>query len=287
MSAAAILGYGPNRLLSPALGLAREGPPPGVPRPAGASGPRLLDQVRAAIRLRHHSRRTEKAYAGWIRRFILFHGKRHPGTMGKAELCRFLSHLAVEARASASTQYQALSALLFLYGERLVRDGKGARDRVTLLPSVAAGRPAAHLGPRALHDQDLSRGLGSVELPLALERKYPRAAFEWGWQGVSLATRHCAQPVSGRRRRHQLHESVLQEAVREAARWAGIAKPTSCHTLRHSFACRPARKRLRLPHRAEATGARGCQYDHDLHPRYQRRRPWGAEPGGSPVMGGG
>ena len=125
MPAAAILGYGPNCLLSPALALVREGPPPGVPRPAGASGPRLLDQVRAAIRLRHYSRRTEKAYAGWIRRFILFHGKRHPGTMGKAEVSRFL-------------------------------DRKGARDRVTLLPSAAASPLATHLGRvRALHEQDL------------------------------------------------------------------------------------------------------------------------------------
>ena len=244
MPAVACLGQDPYRVLMPTLAFVREGPPPGVPRPTGM---RLLDQVRAAIRLRHYSRRTEKAYAGWVRRFILFHEKRHPAEMGKAEVTRFLSHLAVEARVSASTQNQALSALLFLYGqvlnqelgwldeivrakrparlpvvlsreevrallrsltgvealmaallygaglrlleccslrvkdvdfsrgEILVRDGKGARDRVTLLPAAVATPLVAHLGRvQAQHERDLREGLGSVELPLALERKYPR-----------------------------------------------------------------------------------------------------------------
>ncbi len=306
MPAAACLGQDPYRAFTPAIALVREGPPPGVPRPTGM---RLLDQVRAAIRLRHYSRRTEKAYAGWVRRFILFHGKRHPAGMGKPEVTRFLSHLAVEAKVSASTQNQALSALLFLYGqvlnqelgwldeivrakrpgrlpvvlgrqevrallrsltgvealmaallygaglrlleccrlrvkdvdfsrgEILVRDGKGARDRVTLLPAAVATPLAAHLRRvQVQHDQDLRAGLGSVELPLALERKYPRAAFEWGWQWIFPATRHYTDPVSGCRRRHHLHESVLQKAVREAAFRARIAKPASCHALRHSFA---------------------------------------------------
>jgi len=300
MPAAACLGQDPYCVLTPTLALVREGPPPGAPRPTGR---RLLDQVRAAIRLRHYSRRTEKAYAGWIRRFILFHEKRHPAEMGKAEVTRFLSHLAVEAKVSASTQNQALSALLFLCGEvlnqelgwldeivrakrparlpvvlsreevrallcslsgvealmasllygaglRLLeccrlrvkdvefsRDGKGARDRVTLLPAGVAAPLAAHLGRvQVQHEGDLRAGLGSVELPLALERKYPRAAFEWGWQWVFPATRHYTDPVSGRRRRHHLHESVLQKAVREAALRARIARPASCHALRHSFA---------------------------------------------------
>jgi len=306
MTAAACLGQDPYPAHPPTLALVREGPPPGAPRPAGM---RLLDQVRAAIRLRHYSRRTEKAYAGWIRRFILFHEKRHPAEMGKAEVTRFLSHLAVGARVSASTQNQALSALLFLYGqvlnqdlgwldeivrakrparlpvvlsreevgallrslrgvealmaallygaglrlleccrlrvkdvefsrgEILVRDGKGSRDRVTLLPAAVATPLVAHLGRvQVQHERDLREGLGCVELPLALERKYPRAAFEWGWQWVFPATRHYTDPVSGRRRRHHLHESVLQKAVREAALRARIVRPASCHALRHSFA---------------------------------------------------
>lgn len=306
MPAVACLGQDSHRALPPVPTLVREGPPPGAYHPAGM---RLLDQVRAAIRLRHYSRRTEKAYAGWVRRFILFHGKRHPAEMGKAEVSSFLSHLAVEAKVSASTQNQALSALLFLYGEVLnqelgwldeivrakrparlpvvlgreevrallrslcgvealmasllyggglrlleccrlrvkdvdfsrneilVRDGKGARDRVTLLPAAVAAPLTAHLERvRVQHERDLREGLGSVELPLALERKYPRAAFEWGWQWVFPATRHYTDPVSGRRRRHHLHESVLQKAVREAALRARIVRPVSCHALRHSFA---------------------------------------------------
>jgi integron integrase len=288
--------------------LVREGPTR-APGPAPGPEPRLLDRVRAAIRLRHYSRRTEKAYVGWVRRYVLFHGKRHPAGMGQGEVSRFLSHLAVAGKVSASTQNQALSALLFLYsevlghdigwlddivrakrparfpvvltreevraviarldgverlmasllygaglrlleccrlrvkdvdferGEVAVRDGKGARDRVTMLPARLQAPLAAHLARvRAQHEQDLRRGLGSVELPLALARKNPRAPFEWGWQWVFPATRFYREPGSGTRRRHHLHESVLQRAVRQAVRRAGIAKPASCHTLRHSFA---------------------------------------------------
>jgi len=294
MPAATCLGQDSYRVLTPTLALVREGPPPGAPPPAGM---RLLDQVRAAIRLRHYSRRTEKAYAGWVRRFILFHGKRHPAEMGKAEVARFLSHLAVEARVSASTQNQALSALLFLYGqvlnqepgwldeivrakrpgrlpvvlsrqevrallrsltgvealmaallygaglrlleccrlrvkdvdfsrgEILVRDGKGARDRVTLLPAAVATPLAAHLRRmRVQHERDLREGLGSVELPLALERKYPRAAFEWGWQWVFPAARICTDPRFGPPTRYHLHESAVQKAVHGAARRAGLVR---------------------------------------------------------------
>ena len=278
-----------------------------VPRVVGA--PRLLDRMRDAIRLRHYSRRTEKAYVGWARRFVLFHGKRHPAEMGAAEVTAFLSHLATHSRVSASTQNQALSALLFLYrdvlgsdigwlddivrarrpermpsvltreevaallahlqgpealiasllygaglrllegcrlrvkdvelsrGELVVRDGKGSRDRVTMLPQRLVPRIAAQIERvRAQHAAELAAGRGSVEMPDALARKYPRAAFELGWQWVFPATRHYRDPVSGLERRHHLHESVVQKAVRAAVQRAGIVKRASCHTLRHSFA---------------------------------------------------
>jgi len=288
-------------------GWVREGSP--VATGGSALAPRLLDRLREAIRVRHYSRRTEKAYVGWVRRFVLFHDKRHPQEMGKAEVSAFLSHLATEGRVSASTQNQALSALLFLYaqvlnqdigwldelirakrparvpvvltreevravlgqldgtghlmasllygaglrlleccrlrvkdvdlelGEIVVRDGKGARDRVTMLPERLVPALAAQLERvRAQHARDLAAGTGSVELPLALERKYPRAPYEIGWQWVFPATRFYTDAASGRRRRHHLHESVLQRAMRGAVRGARISKPASCHTLRHSFA---------------------------------------------------
>lgn len=276
----------------------------------GTAGPvRLLDRVREAIRVRHYSQRTEKAYLGWIRRYVLFHGKRHPDTMAADEITTFLSHLAVVGKVSASTQNQALSALLFLYrdvlgrelawmdgivrarrplrlpvvldraevaallrelqgvehlmasllygsglrlleccrlrvkdlefrrGELLVRDGKGGKDRVTMLPAGLRAALESHLTRvHEQHDRDSRAGLGSVELPEALDRKYPSAAFDWGWQWVSPATRLYLDPVTGRRRRHHLHETVLQRAVREAARRAGITRPATCHSLRHSFA---------------------------------------------------
>jgi integron integrase len=280
-----------------------------VARDAPPEAPRLLDRVRAAIRARHYSRRTEAAYTHWVRKFVLFHGKRHPADMGEAEITVFLTHLAVRARVSASTQNQALSALLFLYrdvlrrdlewldgivrakrparlpvvlsrrevvallsglrgtpwlmasllygsGLRLleccqlrvkdvdfdrceitVRDGKGRKDRATLFPNRLHGPLAAHLERVSqLHAADLREGAGSVELPAALEHKYPRAPWDWAWQWVFPATRPYRDPATGRRRRHHLHESVLQRAVREAALRARIAKPASCHSLRHSFA---------------------------------------------------
>ena len=263
--------------------------------------PRLLDRVRSAIRTRHYSRRTERAYVGWIRRFILFHDKRHPADMGGPEVTRFLTHLAVDAHVSASTQNQALSAVLFLYrdvlhvelpwlddvvrakrparlpvvltrdeiaavlhelhgverimasllygaGLRLleccrlrvkdvdlarreltIRSGKGAKDRVAPL--------TAHLARvHTLHTSDLGAGAGSVELPDAIGRKYSRAAWEWPWQWVFPARRSYVDAATGRRRRHHLHESVLQRAVREAVLRARLTKRATCHTLRHSFA---------------------------------------------------
>ncbi len=275
----------------------------------GSSSPKLLDQVRYAINARHYSFRTEKSYIGWIRRFVLFHGKRHPAEMGEVEVTAFLSALATRRKVSASTQNQALSALLFLYrtvlnrdfewldgivrakrpvrlpvvltrmevhtvlgqmqgtprlmaslmygaglrllecarlrikdidfdmGQITVRDGKGQKDRVTMLPSALKAQLAAHIGRvKRQHEKDLRRGLGSVELPGSIDRKYPRAAWEWGWQWVFPAKRFYRDTRTGRWRRHHSHESVMQRAMKEAVRAAGIAKPASCHTLRHSFA---------------------------------------------------
>ena len=274
-----------------------------------APNPKLLDQVRQAIRRRHYSDRTEKAYVHWIKRFIFFHNKRHPMEMSEAEIAQFLSSLASDAHVSASTQNQALNALLFLYREVLnkdigyvngvvrakrphrlpvvltrqevrsilgvlngsdwlmamllygaglrlmeclrlrvkdidftsnqivVRAGKGNKDRHTMLPTAVKEPLAKHLDLiKRQHQRDLERGLGRVALPNALERKYPNAGKEWAWQWVFPATSHYTDEVTGERRRHHLHESVLQKAVKEAVQKAGIFKPASPHTFRHSFA---------------------------------------------------
>jgi integron integrase len=275
----------------------------------GHRAPRLLDQVREAIRTKHYSRRTEKAYVGWIRRFIVFNGTRHPAELGAAEVARYLQHLAVRGRVAASTQNQAFSPLIFLYGEILhrklegletvvrakrsqvvpvvlsrseveallrrmdgtprlmcsliygaglrllecarlrvkdvdldrgeltVRAGKGRKDRVTVLPSSLKAPLRAQLDRvRRQHQLDLAHGLGSVELPDALERKYPRAPWDPGWQWVFPATRFYDDPRSGLRRRHHLHETILQQEFKMAVRLTGLAKRATCHTLRHSFA---------------------------------------------------
>lgn len=271
--------------------------------------PRLLDRVREALRVRHYSHRTEKAYVGWIRRFILFHGKRHPESMGAREVESFLSSLASADRVAASTQNQALAALMFLYrhvldvelpwmeevvrakrparlptvmtrdevarvlakttgtsqmvsllcygaGLRLlecltlrvkdvdfagklirVREGKGNRDRVALLPELVHERLRAHLQRvKAQHDRDVAVGAGHVELPAAIGRKYPQASREWAWQWVFPATRTYVERESGCVRRHHLHETVIQRAVKEAVRAASLTKRATCHTFRHSFA---------------------------------------------------
>ena len=271
--------------------------------------PRLLDRVRAAARVRHLSLRTEKAYSDWIRRFVLFHKKRHPAEMGAEEVRQFLSHLAVEGRVSASTQNQALCALLFLYrdvllvelpfvegiprarrparvpvvfardevgrvlshlsgayrliagllygaGLRLmecgrlrvkdldfgymeitVRDGKGEKDRRTILPRPLAEPLRLRLERvRLLHEQDLREGRGEVYLPYALGRKYPNAAKDWAWQYVFPSAKLSIDPRSGVTRRHHASADSVQREVKRAIRAAGITKRGGCHTLRHSFA---------------------------------------------------
>jgi len=274
-----------------------------------SKSPRLLDLVSEAIRVRHYSRRTERAYTGWIRRYVKFHDMRHPRDMGELEVTAFLTDLAVRGKVSASTQNQALSALVFLYREVLkqelpwlddlvrakrsrhlpvvltrpevdallanlrgveklvasllygsglrllealrlrikdvdlqrheilIRDTKGKKDRVTMLPDRLVG-PLRDQIDRTVrqHEQDLANGHGSVQLPGALATKYPRAAWETGWQWLFPATRLYRDRETGHRRRHHLHESVVQRSVKTAVRLARIAKSATCHTLRHSFA---------------------------------------------------
>jgi integron integrase len=274
--------------------------------------PRLFDRVREVMRFKHYSVRTEEAYLGWIRRFILFHGKRHPNELGTEDVRAFLTALAVRGKVAAPTQNQALSALLFLYqqvlkkeigwlddveraqrpaklpvvctleeiraileqvqggtarlmahllygsGLRLmecvrlrvkdadlaynrimVRDGKGNKDRVTMLPVRLCEPLRRHLVKvKALHEEDLEEGCGSVYLPFALERKFPRASREWAWQYVFPSVRRSVDPRGDAtsEHRHHISELMLQRAVKEAVRRAGVAKPVTCHTFRHSFA---------------------------------------------------
>ncbi|TAJ98221.1 integron integrase [bacterium] len=280
-----------------------------IPSTSSAPKPKLLDQVRQAIRTRHYSYMTEKAYIGWIKRFIFFHNKRHPADMGEPEIARFLSALAQESHVSASTQNQALNAILFLYHEVLtkdigyikgvvrakrphrlpvvltreevksilglldglewimgmllygaglrlmeclrlrvkdvdfsrneirVRSGKGDKDRVTMLPAAVKEPLLRHLEVvKKQYEGDVKSGFSGVFLPYALERKYPNAAREWGWQWLFPASKFYVDPQSGKILRHHLHESVLQKAVREAVVKSGIPKPASPHTFRHSFA---------------------------------------------------
>lgn len=206
-----------------------------------SGAPKLLDQVRTAIRMRHYSPRTEEAYVHWIRRYIVFHGKRHPRELGDAEVTACLSSLA-QRGVSASTQNQALSAVLFLYevvsGKRPAWTRQLVRaQRPSRLP-VALKRPLAeHLvRVQAQHARDLAAGRGAVALPGALRAKYARAPWEWAWQWIFPATRFYRDAETGECRRHHLHESVVQRAVREAMRAAGIPRPATCHSLRHSFA---------------------------------------------------
>jgi site-specific recombinase XerD len=184
-----------------------------------AHPPRLLDQAREKLRALHYSHRTEQQYLQWARRFILFHGKRHPRAIGALEVEAFLTDLAVTRKVSAATQNQALAALLFLYQKVLELELPWLKDFV-----------------RAQHSQAMTRGHGGVELPFALERKYPSAPFEWGWQYVFPAKYVSRDPRSGAVRRHHVFPDTVQRHVKHAVRAAGIDKPASCHTFRRCFA---------------------------------------------------
>jgi len=275
------------------------------------NSPRLLEQVKSAIQVRHYSIRTEQAYVRWIKNYIYFHNKKHPNEMGDEEITAYLSHLASTKNVSAATQNQALNALVFLYRKVLeievgvfkdlvrakrpkrlpvvlshdealdvlsningmpwvmasllygsglrvmecvrlrikdidykfkqitVRDGKGKKDRITLLPeSLIEPLKEAIEHANNIHKFDLSEGFGEVYLPYALARKYPNAPIETGWQYIFPASKRSIDPRSNIERRHHISESVVQKAVKKAVRNTDIVKPASCHTFRHSFATR-------------------------------------------------
>jgi integron integrase len=268
-----------------------------------------MEQIRQALRSRHYSPRTEQAYIHWVRQFIFHHHVRHPAKMAEPEINAFLTHLAVERKVSASTQNQALSALLFLYrhvlgrpigdlgevirarkptrlpvvmtrdevksvldrlngdkwlmasllygtgmrlmeclrlrvqdidftrNEVLVRDGKGAKDRITMLPESLKAPLREHLAKvKAIHEQDLADGWGRVQLPTALERKYPNAPIDWRWQWVFPQEKRWTNPETREQGRHHIDESLVQKAIRAAVTGAGLTKRATCHTFRHSFA---------------------------------------------------
>lgn len=269
----------------------------------------LLEQVRTSIRARHLSYRTEKTYIYWIRRFHWFHQDREPRELGADEVGAFLTSLAVKNKVAASTQNQALAAVLFLYrdvlridlpwlsevvrakkpvhlpvvltrpevqsilarldgthwlvasllygsGSRIneclgirikdvdlvrrelvLRDGKGQKDRVTVLPESLISHLREHLVKvRTLYEADRAANRPGVSLPYALRRKYPGASTSWPWQWVFPAKTFCRDPYSGAYGRFHLLPQNIQRAVKEAIQAAGIAKPASCHTFRHSFA---------------------------------------------------
>jgi integron integrase len=261
--------------------------------PPIAQPPGLIQRYRELLQTRHYLR---------------FHRLRHPREMGSAEVNAFLTHLAVKEQVSASTQNQALAALLFLYRDLLeqelelegvvrartrqrvpvvlseaevravrerlegeaalvvgllygsglrlmealrlrvkdldlqrmditVRDGKGGKDRLTVLPQSLVQPLQGHLlKVRNLHQRDLAAGWGQVLMPYALARKYPNANREWAWQWVFPQQNRWRDKESGNQGRHHLDPSVVQKAVKRAVTEAGVTKQASCHTFRHSFA---------------------------------------------------
>jgi integron integrase len=304
--------------------------------------PKLLDLVRQRIRLKHYSIRTEEAYVGWIRQYILFHAKQHPRDMGKAEIEAFLNHLVLDRNVSAATQNQAKSSLLFLYkavlnialpwldelesaklpkrlptvlseeevqsvlnamsgvnqlmaglmygaglrvlevcrlrvkdvdfdmAQILVRDGKGARDRVTMLPQrLCAGLQQQLQRTAQLFSDDNRQQLAPVYLPNALAQKYPNARHEWAWQYLFPADKPSQDPRSGLFRRHHVGEQTVQRAVRAAALRAGLSNPVSPHTLRHSFATHLLQRGQDIPTVQELLGHRDVRttmiYTHVLN----------------------
>jgi len=281
----------------------------GTGKPTFPVKPRLLDQVRDVLRVKHYARRTEQSYTHWIKRFILFHKKRHPAQMSSKEVESFLTHLAVNRNVSPGTQNLALSAILFLYKQvlqielpwlenvtrakvkkhipvvftrqeiksilaqfdgtywlifslmygaglrlsecislrvkdidfhykqLLIRDSKGSKDRVTVLPESLIEPLQTHMARvKNLHSQDLLNGFGEVYLPFALKRKYPNADKEWYWQFVFPQANISVDPESGKQRRHHVYGQTVQRAFKRALRKAAIVKPSGTHTLRHSFA---------------------------------------------------
>jgi len=229
-----------------------------VPAATSGSKPKkLLDQTRDVLRLKHYSLRTERSYCDWIKRFIRFHQLRHPKEMGAAglpvvltrdEVRKIFSHLHGTPRLMAGLLYGSGLRLMecvrlrvkdvdFAYARIIVRDAKGGKDRVTMLPVNLAAALQRHLAKvKAQHEEDLEDGFGEVQLPHALERKHKAAAKSWPWQFVFPSVRISTDPRTEAMRRHHVDENVLQVAVKHAVRASRINKPATCHTLRHSFA---------------------------------------------------